>query len=61
VETCLEVFGPDRCVLGSNWPVDRLFSGYERIMDFYRDYLSGLSDSEQRKVCSENAVRLYRL
>lgn len=61
VETCLEVFGPDRCVLGSNWPVDRLFSGYERIMNFYREYLLALSESEQSKVCSENATRLYRL
>ena len=61
VETCLETFGPDRCVLGSNWPVDRLFSGYERIMDYYRDYASTLSESEQRRVFSENAARLYRL
>jgi len=24
IDTPLEIFGPDRCVLGSNWPVDRL-------------------------------------
>lgn len=61
VETCIEAFSPARCVLGSNWPVDRLFSGYERIMDTYREFLSTLSASEQRKVLSENAARLYRM
>lgn len=61
VESCVEAFGPGRCVLGSNWPVDRLFSGYERIMDFYRDYISTLSDSEQQQIMSENAKRLYKL
>jgi hypothetical protein len=48
VQTCVEVFGPDRCVLGSNWPVDRLFSSYDVIVDLYRDYLSDLGDEEQR-------------
>jgi len=61
VETCVEVFGPDRCVLGSNWPVDRLFSGYERIMDFYREFMSTLTESEQHKILAENAGRLYQL
>lgn len=62
IDTPLEVFGPDRCVLGSNWPVDRLYSSYDVIMDIYRDRLSELfSVEDQRKVLSENAARIYRL
>jgi predicted TIM-barrel fold metal-dependent hydrolase len=61
VDTCLDAFGPDRCVLGSNWPVDRLFSGYERIMDTYRGCLGELTAGEREKILRGNAARLYRL
>lgn len=62
IETPLEIFGPDRCVLGSNWPVDRLYSSYDVIMDIYRERLAALfSPDDQRKVLSENAARIYRL
>jgi predicted TIM-barrel fold metal-dependent hydrolase len=61
IDTPLEVFGPDRCVLGSNWPVDRLYSSYDVIMDIYRERLSGYSEADQHKVLSENAASIYRL
>lgn len=62
IDTPLEIFGPDRCLLGSNWPVDRLYSSYDVIMDIYRERLSAaFSEADQRKVLSENAARLYRL
>lgn len=62
IDTPLEIFGPARCVLGSNWPVDRLYSSYDVIMDIYRHRLSELlAPEDQRKVLSENAARIYHL
>lgn len=62
IDTSLEAFGPDRSMIGSNWPVDRLFSSYDVIMDIYRDRVAALfSPMEQRKVLSENGARIYRL
>jgi len=62
IDAPLEIFGPGRCVLGSNWPVDRLYSSYDVIMDIYRDRLSELlAPEDQRKVLSENAARIYHL
>jgi predicted TIM-barrel fold metal-dependent hydrolase len=62
IDTPLEAFGADRCVLGSNWPVDRLYSSYDVIMDIYRDRVSALfGEEDQRKVLSGNAARIYRL
>jgi predicted TIM-barrel fold metal-dependent hydrolase len=58
-EVCLEAFGPNRCVLGSNWPVDRLYSSYDVIIGFTRDYISSFSASEQEAICRTNAKRLY--
>lgn len=61
VEAVLETFGPDRCMIGTNWPVDRLFSSYDSIIAFYRRGVSMLSIDEQRAVLNGNATRLYRL
>jgi predicted TIM-barrel fold metal-dependent hydrolase len=61
VDSCVEAFGPDRCVLGSNWPVDRLYSSYDVIMDLYREYISALSESEQEKILNGNAARIFRV
>lgn len=58
-EVCIEAFGPSRCVLGSNWPVDRLYSSYDIIMGFMRDYISSLSMEEQEAICRTNAKILY--
>ncbi|NBR94286.1 MAG: hypothetical protein EBT44_05605 [Actinobacteria bacterium] len=46
--------------MGSNWPVDRLFSSYDLIMGYYRDYIEKLSTSEQKKILNKNATKLYK-
>ena len=37
IETCMEQFGPNRCMFGSNFPVDSFYSDYARLVDAYRD------------------------
>lgn len=59
-QASLEAFGPDRTVLGSNWPVDRLFVSYATMIEFMREYISSLTHAEQEKVCYINASRLYK-
>ncbi len=61
IATCLDTFGPDRCVLGSNWPLDRLVSSYDAVLGVYRDALRGFSRPEQEAVCADNARRIYRV
>lgn len=39
VETCVEQFGPERAMFGSNFPVDSLYSDYAKIVDAYREIL----------------------
>ena len=60
MQECLTSFGPERLVLGSNWPVDRLFSSYDSIIKVYRDFFSQLSMDEQELVLNKNAARIYR-
>jgi predicted TIM-barrel fold metal-dependent hydrolase len=61
VEEMLDAFGPGRCMFGSNFPVDRLYSSYPALVDAYRELVAGMSAGEQRAFFYENAVRVYRL
>lgn len=61
IRHCLEAFGPARCMVGSNWPLDRLCSSYDAITAVYRGFAGELSDAEGRQVLAETARRVYLL
>ena len=61
VEHCLNSFGPDRVVFGGDWPVCLLGSSLTGWIEALRQIVSSRSPAEQRKLWSENAVRLYGL
>lgn len=61
VHECLEAFGTDRAVMGTNWPVDRLYSSYTDVVAAYRTLIADLSVDEQRSLLSGNAEQLFRL
>lgn len=58
-EACYDVFGPDRAMLGTNWPVDRLFGSYAEVVGAYRTLFGALSASEQARLFYGNAATLY--
>lgn len=60
-DLCYALFGPDRAMLGSNWPVDRLFGNYADVVDAYRRVFAELSDDEQHRLFHRNAQSLYRI
>lgn len=57
----IAVFGPFRCMFGSDWPISLIASGYARWLDAVVEATGALSTPEQAAVFSENAVRTYRL
>ena len=58
-EACYSVFGPDRAVLGSNWPVDRLFGEYVDVVNAYRTIFAALNDADRSALFYGNAAALY--
>jgi len=44
IETALELFGPKRCMAGSNFPVDKLYGGYDRIWLALNELIGNQSD-----------------
>jgi predicted TIM-barrel fold metal-dependent hydrolase len=57
----IEMFGAERCVFGSNFPIEKLWSRYAELVTAYRGALATLPDADQARVFSGTARRLYRL
>lgn len=57
----VETFGPERCMLGSNWPVDRLFGAYGRLIDGYRQVAAELDPEARAALLHGTARRVYRI
>jgi predicted TIM-barrel fold metal-dependent hydrolase len=58
---CLDAFGPDRILWGSDFPVAGLHGSLRTQFEAVTAILAGLSASEMRAFRHDNAVRLYRL
>lgn len=61
VKETLAMFGAERCLYGSNYPIEKLWTTYDRIIAVMRECLSGLSGQERRAVFHDTAKRVYRL
>lgn len=61
VEHALEVFGPERLLFGSDWPVSRAATGYARWLDTLAGLLEACEPAAICAVLGGNARRLYRL
>jgi L-fuconolactonase len=61
-EEALELFGPDRLLFGTDWPVCLLrIDSYNQWADTVRSFVNKLSDAEQEAILHDNAVRIYDL
>lgn len=61
IDFCLLQFGPDRVVFGGDWPVCLLGSSYADWVKALKEVISERSQTEQRQLLHDNAVRLYGL
>jgi predicted TIM-barrel fold metal-dependent hydrolase len=61
VSDCIQIFGIDRTIYGSNFPLERLHASYSNFFARYRAALSDFTDKEQSAVFHDNAVKFYRL
>ena len=46
----ITIFEPGRCMFGTNWPVDRLYSSYHDLVAVYRTITAAFSPHEQRRM-----------
>ena len=61
IEETVDLFGPARCMFGSNFPIEKLWTDYASLVAAVRDSLSHYTAPEQRAVLHDSAARLYKL
>jgi len=61
IAVAFEAFGPERLMIGSDWPVCLVAGTYGRVMDIVKTYLAQYSSEEQEGVLGGNAQRFWKL
>jgi predicted TIM-barrel fold metal-dependent hydrolase len=61
VETAIEAFGPDRCMMESDYPNDGRSCGFVPLWNAYKRILQNHSEAEKAALFHGTARRFYRL
>lgn len=61
VETCIELFGAERCMFESNFPVDKGTCSYPVLWNAFKRIVAGASPAQKAALFSGTATRFYRI
>ena len=61
LDAALEVFGPSRLMVGSDWPVCLLAATYGDVIDLVREAIDEYSVDERAQILSGTAKSFFRL
>ena len=61
IDFCLEHFGPERLMYGSDWPVCLIAGEYDQVIHALKACISELSENEQEAIFGKTASTFYKL
>jgi L-fuconolactonase len=61
LDVAFSAFGPERLMIGSDWPVCLVAASYQRVINIVQNYLRRYSPAVQNAVMGGNAQRFWRL
>ena len=61
IRDVIQIFGAERTIYGSNFPLEKLHASYADFFGIYRTVLSEYTEAEQRAVLHDNAAKFYRV
>jgi L-fuconolactonase len=61
IETGIELFGPERCMFESNFPVDGASCSYRVLWNSFKRLLAGASREAKARLLHDTAARFYRI
>ncbi len=61
MHSCIEPFGPDRCMFESNFPVDKVSYSYNVVYNAFKRLSTGYSAAERAALFHDTAARVYRI
>ncbi|MAR09653.1 MAG: hypothetical protein CL681_06730 [Blastopirellula sp.] len=59
IDLALQIFGSDRLIYGSDWPVTTLTGDYTSVINLTKAYFADKEPRLARKVFHDNAIRFY--
>jgi predicted TIM-barrel fold metal-dependent hydrolase len=57
----VEIFGAERCLFGSNFPIEKLWTSYRKLLDAHLAAAASLAAQQREAIFKTTAVRVYRL
>lgn len=60
IEHAIAVFGVDRCLFASNFPVDSIHGTFDELYTTFATLTEGLDEGDRDKLFAANAERVYR-
>jgi predicted TIM-barrel fold metal-dependent hydrolase len=61
VHETVRVFGPERCLFGSNFPIEKLWTSYPELLSAHRNAVASYAPREQQAILHDTAMRVYRI
>lgn len=61
LDTALEIFGPEKLMFGSDWPVCLLAASYAEVVEIVRQWAAQLTASEREAILGGTASRVFAL
>jgi predicted TIM-barrel fold metal-dependent hydrolase len=61
IRETVDMFGADRCLYGSNFPIEKLWTDYRTLYRAFRAAIDHIGESGQRAILHDTAARLYRI
>jgi len=61
VRETVGLFGAERCLFGSNFPIEKLWTSYGTLLAAHQAATAALPPADRRAIWGETAMRVYRL
>jgi predicted TIM-barrel fold metal-dependent hydrolase len=61
LDDTVAIFGAERCLFGSNFPIEKLWTSYRDLVDAYRTAAARLRPEQRDAIFATTATRVYRL
>ena len=61
VEKTIQIFGIERCMFASNFPVDKIFNTFDTYWNSFKEITKHYSENDKKLLFSSNAEKYYRI
>jgi predicted TIM-barrel fold metal-dependent hydrolase len=61
VRDCVSLFGSERCMFGSNFPIEKIWTDFATLWEAYAGVLDEYSEADRNNMLWQTATQVYRI